>query len=101
MAAARSGPAPGSLLLPYQLFITVFRPALQASASLGGWTGALGTEGDALGGWSGAAPYTSNSGSLALTDDNMVTPTLTNSFLIAAVYAWMPAGSTAWVNLAN
>lgn len=91
----------GSLLLPYQLFITVFRPALQASASLGGWTGALGTEGDALGGWSGAASYTSNSGSLALTDDDMVTPTLTDAFLINAVYEWMPAGSIAWVNLAN
>jgi hypothetical protein len=91
----------GSLLLPYQLFITVYRPALQASASLGGWTGPLGTEGDALGGWSGAAPYTSDSGSLAFTDDNMVAATLTGAFLIAAVYEWMPAGSIAWVNLSN
>jgi hypothetical protein len=91
----------GSMLLPYQLFITVYRPALQASASLGGWTGALGTEGDALGGWSGAAPYTSDSGSLAFTDDDMVAATLTDAFLLSAVYAWMPAGSIAWVNLAT
>ena len=68
---------------------------------MGGWTGPLGTEGDALGGWSGAAPYTSDSGSLAFTDDDMVAATLTDSFLIAAVYAWMPAGSIAWVNLSN
>jgi hypothetical protein len=91
----------GSLLLPCQLFITVYRPALQASASLGGWTGPLGTEGDALGGWSGAAPYTSEAGSLAFIDDDMVAATLTDAFLIAAVYAWMPAGSIAWVNLSN
>jgi hypothetical protein len=91
----------GSLLLPFQLFITVYRPALQAAAPLGGWTGPLGTEGDALGGWAGTAPYTSVSGSLAFTNADMVAATLTDSFLIAAVYAWMPAGSIAWVNLSN
>jgi hypothetical protein len=100
-SGAQGAGAWGSVLLPFQLFITVYRPALRASAPLGGWAGPLGTEGDALGGWAGAAPYISDSGSLAFTNDDMVAATLTDSFLIAAVYTWMPAGSIAWVSLAN
>ena len=36
-----------------------------------------------------------------LTDMGMVRTNNEDAFLIAAVYAWMPAGSIAWVNLSN
>lgn len=75
----------GSLAMPFQVFVTAFRPADNGIAAVAGWGGPAGYG-------AGAIEY----GDLA-----MVTGPVTDADLYAAVAAVMPVAGTAWMQISN
>ena len=75
----------GSLGMPFQVFVTAFRPADGGIAAVAGWDGPAGYG-------AGAIEY----GSLA-----MITGPVTDADIYAAVAAVMPAAGTAWIQISN
>ena len=76
----------GSLLLPYQCFVTARRPLGSGIAGLNGWGGGAG-------GW--------GTGSVAWASLAMLEGQVTDADIHAAVAAVLPAGATAWVRIDN
>jgi len=93
----------GSTLLPFQFFMTVYRPKGSGIANLAGYASVLNASaGGGLGGYgSVAAAATSVSGSLAFTNPSMQPAFLTDAQIYAAIAQWTPAGSIPWVYLSN
>ncbi|GAN76350.1 hypothetical protein [Acidisphaera rubrifaciens] len=75
----------GSLSMPFQVFVTAFRPAGSGIA--------------AVAGWGGPAGY--GAGAIEYGDLSMVTGPVTDAYLYAAVAAVMPAAGTAWMQISN
>ena len=91
----------GSLLLPFQFFITVFRPLGRGIANLGGW-GSLASPfaSGGLGGWSTRSSASASSqGAVALVGGSMVPPTVSDQQLYDTVAQNTPNGSVAWTRL--
>ena len=81
----------GSLNLPYQCFVTAYRPKGGGIANVGGW-GEADTD-FALGGW--------NSGALAWGNASLISGTVTDAQMLAAVVESLPAATIAWTALSN
>ncbi len=85
----------GSLMLPYQCFVTAYRPAGGGIANSGGW-GSIGPSGAlnlALGGW--------NSGALQYGDASLIEGQVTDAQILATVVDCMPTAAIAWTALSN
>jgi hypothetical protein len=80
----------GSLLLPYQFFITAFRPILAGVPYVGGYYAGSGWAGGGYG--AGALEYAT----LALAGE-----TVTDAQIYAAINGIIAAGITAWVRILN
>ena len=76
----------GSLSLPFQCFVTAYRPLSGGISLVGGWS-------TPAGGYGG--------GSLEYADLALMTPTVSDSEIFAAVASVMPAAATAWVRISN
>nr|WP_199065134.1 hypothetical protein [Chromobacterium sp. ASV5] len=77
--------AVGSLSMPYQAFVTVYRPI-----------------GNGAAGWPGAATNVAGIGSvLGILPSAQLQPTVTDADLIAAIEATRPAGTTVWMRISN
>lgn len=74
----------GSLLLPYQCFVTARRPQGSGIAGLNGWAGGLG-------GWGG--------GRVAWASLAMLEGQVTDADIHAAAAAVLPQGATAWLRI--
>ena len=81
----------GSLMLPYQCFVTAYRPAGGGIANVGGW-GSTETP-FALGGW--------NTGALAWGDASLIAGAVTDAQILATVADCLPAATIAWTALSN
>ncbi|MBW4024935.1 MAG: hypothetical protein HIU92_17700 [Proteobacteria bacterium] len=81
----------GSLMLPYQCFVTAYRPAGGGIANTGGWGGIGSTL--AIGGW--------NTGALQYGDARLVEGQVTDAQILATVADCMPAATIAWTALTN
>jgi hypothetical protein len=81
----------GSLMLPYQCFVTAYRPAGGGIASTGGWGSAETTF--ALGGWS--------TGALQYGNTSLIEGEVTDAQILATVADCMPAATIAWTALSN
>ncbi len=81
----------GSLGLPYQCFVTVFRPSGGGIANVGGYGGM--SLPFALGGW--------NTGALLWGDPAMVEGEVTDTQIYACVADCMPAAAIAWTAISN
>jgi hypothetical protein len=81
----------GSLTLPYQCFTVAYRPKGGGIANVGGWGSAPVTF--ALGGW--------NSAALAWGDTSLISGSVTDAQILAAVAESMPAATIAWTALSN
>lgn len=81
----------GSLTLPYQCFVTAYRPHGGGIANLGGWSSnppAIG-----LGGW--------NTGALAWANLLLVQGTVTDAQIYSEIATSMPVASIAWATISN
>ncbi len=76
----------GSLALPYQAFVTAFRPAGSGIANVAGWGGPVGGYGV---------------GTIEYGNLSMVQGQVTDADISAAVAAVMPAASIAWTRISN
>lgn len=81
----------GSLALPYQCFVTAYRPAGGGIANTSGW-GTSDTK-FALGGW--------NTGALQYGDASLIEGAVTDAQILATVADCMPAATIAWTALSN
>jgi hypothetical protein len=81
----------GSLALPYQCFVTAYRPSGGGIANSGGW-GSASTP-FALGGW--------NTLALQYGDASLVEGEVTDAEILATVADCMPAATIAWTALSN
>ena len=85
----------GNLDLPYQCFVTAYRPAGGGIANTGGW-GSLSTTATpnlALGGW--------NVGALQYGDATLIEGQITDAQIFATIADCMPAATIAWTALSN
>jgi hypothetical protein len=85
----------GNLTLPYQCFVTAYRPAGGGIANSCGWgndTGAA-TPNLALGGW--------NTGALQYGNVSLVQGQITDAQILASVANCMPAAAIAWTALSD
>lgn len=76
----------GSLALPYQCFVTAYRPQGSGIAGLGGW-------GAGAGGWGG--------GAVAWASLSMLEGQVTDADIMAATAAVLPQGAVAWVRIGS
>lgn len=76
----------GSLMLPFQCFVTAYRPAGAGIAFVSGWAG-------------GAGGY--GVGAIEYADLTMVQGQVTDSDIYAAVASVLPAASIAWTAISN
>jgi hypothetical protein len=85
----------GNLQLPYQCFVTAYRPAGGGIANSGGWSSltATATPNLALGGWSTAA--------LQYGSASLVEGQITDAQILATVANCMPAATIAWTALSD
>ena len=85
----------GNLSLPYQCFVTAFRPAGGGIANSGGWGSmtAAATPNLALGGW--------NTGALQYGNASLVEGQITDAQIFATVANSMPAATIAWTALSD
>jgi hypothetical protein len=81
----------GSLALPYQCFVTAYRPSGGGIANTGGW-GSTDTT-FALGGW--------NSGALQYGDATLIAGEVTDAQILATIADCMPVATIAWTALSN
>lgn len=81
----------GSLSLPYQCFTIAYRPQGGGIANVGGW-GSV-TAVFALGGW--------NTDALAWGDTSLISGSVTDAQILAAIADSMPAATIAWTILSN
>ena len=85
----------GNLTLPYQCFVTAYRPAGGGIASTGGWSSlaASTTLNLPLGGWS--------TGALQYGNASLIEGQITDAQILAAVAGAMPAAAIAWTALSD
>jgi hypothetical protein len=85
----------GTLTLPYQCFVTAYRPAGGGIADSGGWGGitAGGTPNLALGGW--------NTGALQYGNASLIQGQITDAQILSTIAACMPAATIAWTALSD
>jgi hypothetical protein len=85
----------GNLSLPYQCFVTAYRPAGGGIASSAGWGGiTTGTTPNlALGGW--------NTGALQYGDASLIEGQISDAQILAAIANCMPVATIAWTALSN
>jgi hypothetical protein len=76
----------GSLLLPYQCFVTAFRPSGSGIAQVAGW-------GTAAGGY--------GTGTIEYGNSDMVQGQVTDADITAALAGVLPAASIAWTRISN
>ena len=76
----------GSLALPYQCFVTAFRPSGSGIASVAGWGGSLGGFG---------------AGALEYANLGMVQGQVTDADIVGAVAAVLPAATIAWTQITD
>ncbi|GAB0115310.1 hypothetical protein [Acidisoma sp. C75] len=81
----------GTLSLPYQCFVTAYRPHGGGIANLSGW--GTNPTSFALGGW--------NTGAIAWGDLSLLEGAVTDAEILSAVAQSMPAASIAWTALSN
>lgn len=76
----------GSLSLPFQCFVTAYRPLSQGIAFVGGWTTSAGGYG---------------SGALEYADLSLMAPIIGDPEIFAAVAYVMPAAAVAWMRISS
>jgi hypothetical protein len=81
----------GSLMLPFQLFVTAFRPLGTGVPNVGGW-GHL-PAGAAAGGW--------NTGAMEYASLAMVQSQVTDADINSAIATTVPVAVTAWTRISN
>jgi hypothetical protein len=82
----------GSLALPYQCFVTVFRPTGAGIASTGGWSGPAG--------W-GYGQTHQPAGALQYADLTLLTGEITDAEILATIKAVLPTATIAWTRIAS
>jgi hypothetical protein len=86
----------GTLTLPFQCFVTAYRPAGGGIANSGGWGGlaaGVSTSNLALGGW--------NTGALQYGNASLIEGQITDAQILSTVANCMPAAAIAWTALAD
>jgi hypothetical protein len=85
----------GNLTLPYQCFVTAYRPAGGGIANTGGWgsADATATPNLALGGW--------NTSGLQYGDATLIEGQVTDAQILATIADCMPAATIAWTALSD
>jgi len=85
----------GNLDLPYQCFVTAYRPAGGGIADSGGWgdLAASGTPNLALGGW--------GTGALQYGNASLIEGQITDPQIYATISSYMPAATIAWTALSD
>jgi hypothetical protein len=93
----------GSSVLPFQFFLTVYRPTAGGLANLAGYAAVTSPgAGGGLGGYgSVAAIAASDIGCLVWTGAPQDEGLLTDEQIYDAIAQWIPAGTIAWVYLSN
>ena len=85
----------GTLTLPFQCFVTAYRPAGGGIANSGSWgsLAATTTPNLSLGGW--------NTGALQYGDASLIEGQITDAQIFATIADCMPAGTIAWTQLSD
>jgi hypothetical protein len=81
----------GNLSLPYQCFVTAYRPSGGGIADTGGWGGIGATPNLALGGWNTLALQYGNA--------SLIEGQVTDAHILATIADCMPAAAIAWTAL--
>lgn len=76
----------GNLSLPFQCFVTAFRPLSEGIGLVGGWSTSAGGYG---------------CGALEYADLSLMSPAISDSDIFAAVASVMPAAAIAWTRISN